>query len=467
LNVIESSFDFLSAARQLIGYDTSPFSSTVETADFIKSICDLLSLECEIQNEVQNGVAQANVLIRPFPKEPGQSFFLLQSHLDTADPGAVNLWKNNNNNPFDAVIDESFIYGLGSAEVKVDFLCKLVALSKAKKNLTADAPLLPLLVGTFGEETGMQGALKLIRKNKLNARYALISEPSNLEIIHAAKGFVTVEIRVPMGEQDLHMKEKLAESINLSTQNKLFSGVATHSSTPHLGENAAVKMLDFMNQLPDETIVLDLEAGTRFNTVPSQASVEYLSLTDNHIKAPDTILQFTLSKIKKIYSLLNDIQNEMLQSSDDEFEPKHSTFSIGVVKTFEDYILIGGSCRIVPTVQQEVYDQWIKKFHQSCQSIGAEFHLQDYKKPFRTSRKSILVKAVQSELEKMDLPTTCRTMASANEASFFSRVGIECVCIGVGVREGNIHTPQEKVALSQIEQAKIFYQRMIERLCVI
>lgn len=64
----------------------------------------------------------------------------------------------------------------------------------------------PVLVGTFGEETGMQGALKLIRKNKINAKYALIGDPTDSNIVSAAKGYATVEMRIPFSAEEMTYK---------------------------------------------------------------------------------------------------------------------------------------------------------------------------------------------------------------------------------------------------------------------
>ncbi len=456
-----SDIDFIKIARQLISFETTPHASTHEMVLFIKNICDEWGLFCEVQQETQNGTLQSNVIIRHDNDDLTKSHFLLQSHLDTPDPGSYGLWKKNNQNPFDAVIDENYIYGLGVSEVKLDFLCKLISMYKVKNSISKNGPLKPLLVGTYGQETGMHGALKLIRKNKLNARYALISEPSNLQIIHAAKGFVTVEIRIPMTASEIKLKKQISENLDTITKNKIFSGIMTHSSTPHLGENAGVKLLDFIDELADDNYILEIEAGSRFNTIPSQASIEYIE--NEHVFKQSSHL--IIHKIKKVYKLIKNIQEQMKLEKDDEFEPNHSTFSIGVIRQYEDYILIGGSCRIVPSVSQEKYEDWIAQFYKVSKDIEIEFHLQDYKKPFRISRKSILVKAAQAELEKLNQSIVCRTMASTNEVSYFSRMGIDCICIGVGEREGNIHTPNEKVALSQIETTIEFYQNMIMRMC--
>src|SRR5207253_597890 len=107
--------------------------------------------------------------------------------LDTVDPGPYPLWTHTECNPFDATIIDGKIYGLGTADVKLDFLCKLEALSSFGGDRNWKLP--PVLVGTYGEELGMHGALRLIRKNKISAKMALISEPSHLKLISAAKGF--------------------------------------------------------------------------------------------------------------------------------------------------------------------------------------------------------------------------------------------------------------------------------------
>lgn len=451
------SFDFIELARRMVSFDTSPLASTVELVQFLSSVATDMGLVVEIQNESQQGVPQANIIIRTQEQKPGEQNLLLQSHLDTVDPGSYALWVKNQSNPFDAVIDEGHIYGLGVAEVKLDFLCKLFALHKVSQKAKAFQTLSPVLVGTFGEETGMLGALKIIRKNKLNTRYAIISEPSNLQIINAAKGFATVEIRIPFSQTELNLRQEHSQSSETSSQSKVFSGKATHSSTPHLGENAAVKMFEYLAGLPNDTMVLDIEAGSRFNMVPHQASVE--------ISQEPKLKNGVIEKLNKIYQLVQNVEKDMKQHLDEEFTPNHSTLSIGVIRLYEDYILVGGSCRIAPSVGHDVYEKWIQMFYSSCEEIGAEFHLQDYKRPFRQSSKSILVKSAQSEMEKLGIAAECRTMASANEASLFSRTGIECICIGIGEREGNIHTPNEKVSLQQIETATLFYEKMIERLC--
>jgi len=450
------SLDFIQACRTLISLDSSPLQSTVEVVNYLSQLAKEQGLYVEVQNEIQNGIEQSNIIIRCQPLQPGDQEFLLQTHLDTVDPGSFSMWKKNSFNPFDAVIEDGKIYGLGAAEVKLDFLCKLQVLMDFKNHEFKNFK--PVLVGTFGEETGMQGALKLIRKNKIRAKYALIGEPTNLNLVNAAKGFATVEIKIPISVEEQKYKSEKLISESASTQTKIFAGRSAHSSTPHLGESAVLKMFDFLEQLSNHVVIVDIDAGTRVNMIPSQAMVE-LDLTAQ-------IRQTMIQKINHLYKAMKNVQEQMKSIVDLDFEPHHSTLSVGIVRTHEDHIFIGGSCRILPTVQQDSYESWMNLIGAACKEVGAEFVLQDYKRPFKTDENSVFVKVAQNELDKLGIESKCRSLASTNEASLFSRLGIECLCLGAGVREGNVHTPTECVSISDLDKVIIFYKRMIERFCI-
>ena len=85
---------------------------------------------------------------------------LLSTHLDTVSPGLPENWVETGGDPFAATIKDGKIYGLGAAEAKLDFLCKLHAAAKFREKKLR----MPIyLVGTCGEEAGMFGARYLIK----------------------------------------------------------------------------------------------------------------------------------------------------------------------------------------------------------------------------------------------------------------------------------------------------------------
>lgn len=447
--------DFIESCRQLIALDSTPTHGNKDIARWVAAFCRQRGLAVEEQEEIVGDLIQANIIARPTEMRP-ESEFMLQTHLDTVDPGPYSVWTKTGQNPFDAHIIEGRIYGLGAADVKLDFLCKLEAVASFGKNIQWKLP--PVLVGTFGEETGMQGALKLIRKNKVSAKMALVGEPSDLQVINAGKGYVSVEIRIPFSAEEIKYRQDHNLNESTTTQSKMFHGVASHSSAPHLGENALVKMFEYLLMLPDTMNVMEMDGGINLNTVPSHAFLEL----DMGVMIKNPIIK----KIAAIYQAIKKLEKDFLLHKDMRFNPDTPTLNIGVVRTTESEIQILGSCRIPPVITHEIYEGWMKGLHDVCQEQGSNFKVNDYKKAFHISEQSILVKGCLDELREMGLSDKVIAQASTNEASIFSRIGIDCVCFGAGKRESNLHTPNENVAIADLEKAIEFYKRIIERFCL-
>lgn len=447
--------DFIEACRKLISIDSTPTHGNKEAAEFVAELCRAKGLQVELQTDFVGDTEQANVIARPGSERPPLEF-LLQTHLDTVDPGPFALWTHTECNPFDATIMDGNIYGLGAADVKLDFLCKLEALASFGPNRAWKLP--PVLVGTYGEELGMQGALRLIRKNKIAAKMALIGEPSDLKLINAAKGFASVEVRIPFESDEVEYRQEHNLKESTSTQSKLFIGKAAHSSTPHLGESAITKMLQYLQQLPDSVTLMEIDGGVNYNSVPSHALLE-IDVVSNTTKP-------IVTKLVNIFEAVKVLEKEFLKHLDKDFFPSEPTLNIGLIRTYQDHVLLAGSCRVPPVITNEIYEGWMEKLRQVCEANGSQFRVTDYKKPYRTNETSMLVKGCRDELRSMGLADGLATQPSTNEASIFSRTGIECLCFGPGKREGNVHTPSEHVAVEDLKKAVEFYKRVIERFCL-
>ncbi len=447
--------NFVEACRKMISFDSSPQLGTRELVHWLAEISRARGFHVEVQDEIFGDHEQANILIRPVADRPALEL-LLQTHLDTPDPGPFGLWTETGHNPFDAHIIENKIYGLGTADVKLDFLCKLEAMSAFSNDTSWRLP--PVLVGTFGEELGMVGALKLIRKNKISAKCALVGEASDLKAITAGKGMAAVEIRVPYSDEERshRVEHNLREST--STESRIFNGKAAHSSTPHLGESAIKKMFEYLLQLPEKIVLMEMDGGVNFNTVPANAFLE-IDLVSG-FKDP------MARKVALIYQTLKELETEFTAYPDRTFTPPYPTLNIGLVRTFEDHIFISGSCRIPPVVSNEIYEAWMARLKSKLESVGAEFRITDYKRPYRTEENSVFVRGCLEELAEMGLSREIQSQSSTNEASLWSRVGIDCISFGPGSREGNIHTPKEHVAIDDLKKAVEFYRRVIERFCI-
>lgn len=446
--------EFLEACRKFISIDSTPASGNRELAVFAGDLCREIGLNVEIQSETLNGIEQANLIARP-GVAPVEGELLLQTHLDTVDPGAYALWTKTNANPFNASIYQDEIYGLGAADVKLDFLCKLKALEDLR-NKKFRFP--PVLVGTFGEELGMVGAVRLIRKKKVAARRALIGEPTNMQLIHAMKGLAHVEIVIPFPDEEREYRASHDLGESTSTQSKIFYGRSAHSSDPESGESAILKMLDYLSKLPDGLAVMSVEGGINFNTVPAEAMLE--------IDIVGGLRENISRRLQRVMDTIVRVERDFGSYADESFQPSRPTLNIGMIRTYQDHVKMLGCCRLPPAVSNETYEGWMRELREACESVGGAFRITDYKQPFRTSIDADFVRVCQGELHRLGLGTQCATQSATNEANVFSRFGIECVVIGAGQGVGNSHTPNEHVKISQLQEAIRFYKGVIERVCL-
>ncbi len=452
--------DFIESCRKFIELDSSPSMGNTDVATYAAQLCREAGLFVEIQTENLSGIAQTNLIARVEPNRPEKEI-LLQTHLDTCDPGAYGLWTKTGANPYSASIyseanGSELLYGLGSADTKLDFLCKLQAIIELKNQLGLRRwKVPPVLVGTFGEETGMSGAIRLIRKKMISASMALIGEPTDMKAICAGKGFVAVEIEVPFSDEEKELRAAHDLSDASTTQSRMFVGKAAHSSAPQAGDSAILKMLEYFTKLPDGLVMMEMDGGVNFNTVPSHAVLE--------IDMVGGVRETIGPKIARIMNAVTDLEKKFLEFSDPEFDPAHATLNIGLVRTYEDFVKFSGCCRLPPTVSNEVYEKWMELLRSTCDEVGAVFRVTEYKQPFRTEANSPLVEVCLAELGQLGLSSTCGAQSVANEANVFSRFGIPCVVVGPGRGVGNSHAPNEHVRIEQLHQAIQFYRGVLER----
>jgi acetylornithine deacetylase/succinyl-diaminopimelate desuccinylase-like protein len=452
--------EFIEACRKFIEIDTTPASGTLEISKFAAELCKSAGLHVELQNETHVGLDQANVIARPVAGRPA-SEILLQTHLDTGEPGTYQHWTRTGANPFNASIYQDTLFGLGAANTKLDFLCKLEAARQLNDEVVARGGSWKLpfvLVGTFGEELGMSGAIKLIRKKKIAAKAALVGEPTDLRLVHAGKGFAGVEIEIPFSDEEKDFRAQHDLGDGTTTQSRVFAGRAAHSSEPQRGESAIAKMLDYLTRLPEGLAVMEMEGGISFNTVPAHAVLE--------IDMVGALRDSMASKVAKIARAIAAVESEFSKYPDPEFTPSQPTLNIGLIRTYEDFVKISGCCRLPPTVSNEIYEGWMEHLRRECQEVGAAFRVTDYKQPFRTSDEDPLIRVCQDQLRQLGLPVECGAQAVANEANVFTRFGISCVVVGPGQGVGNSHAPNEHVRMEQLNQAIRFYKGVLERVCL-
>ena len=178
----------------------------------------------------------------------GSGGLILAGHTDTV-PFDDSLWQSD---PFIITRRDNGLYGLGSTDMKGFFAVVLSALEllgedklrKLNKPLT--------VIATADEESSMSGARALSDADPLNARFAVIGEPTGMQPVRMHKGI-------------------MMESIELV-------GQSGHSSNPALGNSA----LDAMHKVMSSLMALRDHWGEQYQNPGFEVQVPTMNLAAIH-----------------------------------------------------------------------------------------------------------------------------------------------------------------------------------------
>ncbi len=447
--------DFLDLCKKIIGIDSTPAMGNEEVAKFCADLCEQSGFKVKMQEGTLDGKRQFNLLARPSVKSASTEEVIFQTHLDTVEPGPMGYWTKTDNNPFAATVEGDLIYGLGSADVKLDFLCKFRALKDFTK-LSQKKPF--VLVGTFGEEIGMHGAHLLMESKAVKSKMAIIGEPSELKIVHANNGYIVTEFLIPFSQEELSYLENQKTSPSATTQEKVFHGKAVHSSTPQLGENAILKLIEYLAKLPEGIAILEARGGSVVNTVPADAHVEV-----------DGVVTFSSSIGSKLVKLVREFQKlerEFLNFEDPSVFPPYPTLNVGVLKTNEEGLKVKVSLRMPPNITDKQIQDWLSHLGRVATILGVRCIVERISYSALTSLESPLVLGAQEISKQMKLQDKPIAKAGGTESSVYRKYGIDCIVFGPGVSLGNSHTANEHNSLKQLEKAVDFYGHAFKRFCL-
>jgi acetylornithine deacetylase len=125
---------------------------------------------------------------------PGGKRVILSGHLDVVPPGEPATWSDD---PWSGAIVDGRLYGRGACDMKggvASILAAVRALGASGDLHRLDGELMVVLVPS--EEDGGQGTLAAIR-SECRADMAIITEPSNLDVVVAHAGAITFRLTVP------------------------------------------------------------------------------------------------------------------------------------------------------------------------------------------------------------------------------------------------------------------------------
>lgn len=487
--------NFLEQAEKLIRINSLSQAGNEELAVHLQGLMRHLGMKTTLQEVAHSldGVSKRQFNIfgifgDPLVDRKTRKGLLLITHVDTVDPGIQMHWTETGGDPYKATIKGDRIYGLGTADAKLDFLCKLKAVERYRERKVK----MPIyLAGTAGEEIGMIGARFLIKSLILNPRYVVVGEPTELAIVHSHKADALYQ--VTLGYSQL---ERDAKGYNTRIELQCF-GRAAHGANPALGDSAIHRMLSVIHGIKEANFQIKLTriaGGDSVSRVPDTAIVEFYipssSFDDfskffrEHYGNEDIRVEYgglgesgmrfmpenMLDAIESVQGVLGKLQAEVLNDKDESFRPAESTVNLGRTLTRPSLVELHLDFRLLPSVNTEMFDQ---KLRATIQELNSRFS----NLTIRAARMRINPALAQNEGDEFikagldvqraaGITPKLATTSASTEAAQFHAAGFDTLAFGPGSNIGNGHAPNEYNLVEHLDRAVHFYDKMIERFCL-
>lgn len=471
---MKESFNLLAEAKRLIQFNTVTTQSNAECALYLGRLLHQHGFRVQYQESRDGGQVFLNVIgtIGPATGAP----LLLAAHLDTVDAGEPALWTKTGRNPWKATVHGDSLYGLGSADDKLDFLCKLMAITQVPAaRLTRPI----LLLGTFGEERGLVGASRFCQAATIRPYVALVGEPSNLQLVPRHKGLLVGELALL--RRGVYRTETAETVYDVEIE-----GTAAHSSAPSLGQNAVLRFLEFLQtvgQPPSALRLLDVTGGVAENIIPARclaqmsasSAVRGALLTRRRgvrVQArrlaagwhPTLPWPDVVAYLKGLSGVLAPYQ----KAKDRAFTPPGMTSAVTRLRVVEGALVLTFDVRTLP-------GQDLGRIAQRCEQLAWtllgppgdrwQFRRERQNPALNTPTTAPVVALMRAAMRQARVPATLAAKSGCSEAGWYQMVGIPSVVFGAGQAQGNIHQPNERNSLRQIRKAVAVYRAAIERAC--
>ncbi|MGZ3698771.1 MAG: M20 family metallopeptidase, partial [Bdellovibrionota bacterium] len=389
----------LEEARRMIRINSVTNNGNEELANYVISLLQDRGLKTSLQHVTHSNEdlskRQFNVigiLGDPLVDRKIRKGLLFNTHLDTVGPGLNENWTETGGDPFSATLKDGKIFGLGSADVKLDFLCKLHAIEKFREKKLK----MPVyLVGSCGEELGMFGVKYLIKSQALNPKFVMVGEPSDLKVVYAHKCLNIY--RVSVGYQ---LVERDARGFNRRIDFHSF-GKSAHSSYPHLGVNAIQGAVDFLTRAAEhgfEMRFTKLDGGETVNKVPDHAVTQFY-LTSHQfedfkrffretVKAEGKERNFRVELggvgdsgvrflpdnlfpcLVEVVNFFREMAREFERKKDETYNPAMSTINFGKLKQKTGTLDLNFDLRLLPDMNP---DEILKHIQTGIQAISTRY----------------------------------------------------------------------------------------------
>ncbi|MGQ0644281.1 MAG: M20 family metallopeptidase [Elusimicrobiota bacterium] len=449
---------FLQEARSWVRFNTVTDRSNGSFARYLQARFRELDFAVEIAESRSGGRSFYNLLAR---RGPAGRPLLLNTHLDTVPAGPRDRWTATGGNPWRAVLRGGRLYGLGTADTKLNLLCVWEAL----RRLGPAAFRRPLCVaGTFGEESGMRGARRLAASWRgPRPVFALVGEPSLLRPVDRHRGYLA--FRWTLENLPILRVRGAVPLFRART-----AGVSAHSSTPELGDSALARLwrvLENLERRGFHPTVASLRGGAAVNQVPAEAEAGViLPAWPSAVKGAEVISGRLRgpSAAAVPWRAFADLEERLAR----RFRPPY-TANLGRIETAGRRAWAIFDVRIPARAKTEPSVAAVRAMaEEAAAAAGVRSRLEVERNdpglagppPARFKR------LVERALRRSGLPARWEEKLTCTEAGVYGRWGVPAAVLGPGLSRGNAHRPNERVEVSQLRKAVRFYENLLRAWCL-
>ena len=455
-------YDFVRIAERMLATPSVTTNGTVEIVDYLlRAVVPELPGDAAVMAEPDGRDANLLVIVAG---TPDQSPLLLNSHLDTAPPGESRAWTATGGDPFRPRLAGDRLIGLGSADAKLDWLCKAEAIRRCgRKKLRRSI----YLLGTYGEERGLIGARSFLGGAEAwRPAAALVGEPTECRLVTRHKGLL-------MGELGLTALSRELSEVALGSRVRRYFGRAAHSATPRQGDSAILKAL---SALADETPVVAIRGGDAVNRVPARCEVEVA--VNRNRRASEKTAKGSPSEVRPMSPALlmaaRDFAGalfllvERADAEDGRFDPPGITANIGRIEGRGETLAIAFDVRPLPGSEMRLMRARLAAIADEIQERYAGLRARvaiEKENPALAPAPAALIGMALDAMGAAGLPRAVGAMAGCTEAGLYTDAGIPALVFGAGRAANNVHAPNEWTSITQLRKAVEFYAAFIEAYC--
>lgn len=450
--------------KKFIAYDTVSTRSNERLARNVGRRLKRSGFRVVYQTRSKNGARFVNVIGRlgDGPKKP----LLISAHLDTVPPGPRKHWTRTAGNPWKAVVHGAFLYGLGAADDKGP-LAAILEAACAFKNRKLRRPL--LVMGTFGEESGMRGALYFTRRWKGSKPcLALPAEPTDLGFTFRHKGLGVIEMELESRLRGIFKDGAECRVLR-------FRGRQGHSSRPRPGANALDKAVRYLeSEKPEKKglFLLRLEGGHACNLIPALAVLELgrvQTLRATSLRSTrEGMPFFPIGALRDCHAVVQSALKKW-NRPDPSFRPPRLTSTFAIARQSGRRLHLVFDFRLLPgqsitDIERFVRLRLRRKLARYA-GIGFRMRVERDNPPLPLDLGHPLARAASDILRGSGLRPKLSAKSGCTEAGVYHRWGVPALVFGPGHSQGNIHQPNERIALQSLKGAVRFYRALIHRVC--